>query len=226
MPKPTGINGPLKIGVDADGQGSVEFQQVAFPTDKAEIERLIASAFVQCIAQMPGPGGARLQMSDLVQNTEDDFDFSVTLPDGPAYLELMEAAPLQGPYEKAPAQYKPYEYASKVLVRIGEKASSYPRAGVHRIYLLVYVTHFAFILSPSTINCLRYWLGSLPSPFAGVFLYMPITASEGIPEWLLPGELPAGFHPSQVIGNVVTNADPRAAQPVQGGAEIIGTPEA
>jgi hypothetical protein len=226
MAKPTGINGPLKIGVDADDQGSVEFQQVAFPSDKASIEQLIASAFVQCIAQMPGPDGASLQMRELVQNAEDDFDFSVTLPDGPAYLELMEAAPLQGPYKRAPARYKPYEYASKVLAQIGEKAASYPRAGVHRIYLLVYVTHFAFILSPSTINCLRYWLGSLPSPFAGVFLYMPITATEGIPEWLLPGELPAGFHPNQVINAVVTNADPRAAQAVQGGAVIMEPPAA
>jgi hypothetical protein len=221
MAKPTGINGPLKIGVDADGMGAIEFEQVNFPSEKSDIERMVASAFVRCIGQMAGPGGETLQITDLVQNPEDDFDFTVTMPDGPAYLELMEAAPLHGPYKKAPAHYKPYDYASQVLAQIGEKAANYPSAGVRKIYLLVYITHWAFILSESTVNCLRHWLASLPSPFAGVFLYMPITATEGISQWLLPAPLPAGFHPNQVINKVVTNGDPRAAEPVEGGGAVL-----
>jgi hypothetical protein len=212
MAKPTGIGGPLKLGVEADGTAQKEFLQVKYPSDKSDIEKLIAGAFVNSIATVPGPNGQTLHMSELQQNVEDDFDFTVTTGDGLAYLELLEAAPLRGPYEKASPQYMPYDYAQKMLAHIGEKAFRYPFSGVKKIYLLIYVTHWAFIFSESTINCLRYWLAVLPSPFTGIFLYMPITEAEGITEWLYPSDLPPEFHPSHVVGRIVTNMDPRSVQ--------------
>src|ERR1051325_10755313 len=190
MAKPTGTIGHVSVTSGPEGTRGHAFKQIEFPKDKSEIEELIASRFVKQIASTPAPGGQVLTMDNLARNCESDFDFTVMTSAGQAYLELMEAAPLEGPYEQAPGGYRPYEYAKNVLATIGEKAVRYPKAGVKPIYLLVYITHWAFRLSDSAVNCLRYWLVSLPTPFTGIFLYAPHESSDGYIEWLYPSEVP------------------------------------
>jgi hypothetical protein len=211
--KPTGITGPVRLTAGPAGSGTVEFQQLQFPADKAATEKMVAEGFVSAIGAMPANSGQALKITDLVQNGENDFDFSLTIEGVASYLELVEAAPLTGPYEKAPDKYSVYDFAQQVLAKIGDKAARYPKGGGGKpLYLLVYVTHWAFLFSDSVIQCLRYWLASLPSPFAGVFLYKPIKVTEGLTWWLYPAEIRPGFHPSQMINAVVTNFDPRTMQ--------------
>jgi hypothetical protein len=217
MAKPTGITGQIKLTVGGDGSGSAEFQQLPFPADKSESEKLIAQGFVAAIATLPASQGQALKITDLVQNGENDFDFSLNVEGVPSYLELVEAAPLKGPYEKAPGQYSVYVFAEQVLANIGGKASKYSGGNIGKpLYLLVYVTHWTFIFSDSVIQCLRYWLGSIPSPFTGVFLYKPVTLNEGLTCWLHPAEPRPGFHPNQVVNSMVTNFDPRSMRPQKG----------
>lgn len=137
--------------------------------------------------------------------------FTVTTSNGPAYLELLEAAPLKGKYENTSASYKPYEYAKFILAEIFKKSAKYPKTGVQNIFLLVYVTHWTFVLSDTTIACLRYWLSQQPTVFRAIFSFSLFNAEEGNPQWLgpFPPELIGSFDPEIVINNVCYNLDPR-----------------
>lgn len=220
--------GPVKLAVTPDEIGAAEFQQLQFPKEKQQTEAMVASGFVACIETLPGPDGQLLKMSNLVQNDENDLDFSVTVNGVASYLELVEAAPLNGPYEKAPSQYTVGAFAQQVLASIGDKAARYSGSRPGKpLYLLVYVTHWAFIFSDSVIQCLRYWLGMLPSPFTAIFLYKPVTPSDGASCWLYPAEPRAGSHPDQVINSLVTNSDPRSMRDLwnnEGGSTLFSFP--
>src|SRR6185503_20501917 len=130
--------------------------------------------------------------------------------------ELMEIAPLTGPYEQAPTEYKPYDFGEAILSGILKKSSRYPKNLGRDIYLLLYVTHWSFALSDIAIACLRYWLREQSTVFRAVFTYEPIDAEEGAPHWLfpVPSELIGSFDPEQVRENVCLNLNPRNFQVV------------
>ena len=88
---------------------------------------LIADWFVGSLTKAAVSTGEAPMFSDLKPNPENDFDFTVSTERGPAYLELQEVAPLNGPYEKAQASYKPYYYAQYILMKILEKSNKYPK---------------------------------------------------------------------------------------------------
>jgi hypothetical protein len=152
------------MGSAPDGSPIFDLRRLEFPGDKRACELLIASSFVEMIAKVPRPDGHVLQLTDLKQNPEDGLDFSVTVNGVPADLELMEAAPLAGPYDKAPKVYGIGEYVSRLLTEIGKKERKYPSSTTRPVYLLVYVTHAPFTLSMPTIESMRY---PLPDCYLG-----------------------------------------------------------
>jgi hypothetical protein len=214
MAKPTGTSGPFRATVDQHGSVSGSFERIAFPESKDDVEDFFASRFIHSMNKHLAASGEKFILANPVRNVENDFDFTATSPNGPAYLELLEAAPLTGKYESAPATYKPYDYAQFILGEILKKSAKYPKAKVRDIFLLVYVTHWTFVLSETTVACLRYWLSQKPTAFRAIFCFSLFSAEEGTPRWLspVPPELIRGFNPEAVRENVCHNLDPRKTE--------------
>jgi hypothetical protein len=210
MKKPIGQNGFFKVSVDETGTASGEFASVAYPAQKDGQELIVATAFVQAMADGVHADGLAPLFTDLTPLTENHFDFSVTAQGSPAYLELQEIAPLTGPYATAPAQYKPYDHAHHILAKIRAKAAKYPDDGGTPIFLLVYVTHWSFTVSETVIACLRVWLQQEVTPFRAIFAFAPQPDAGGITKWLapVPPQLIAGFNPESVRDSFVLNVNP------------------
>ena len=192
-----------------DGSVRGSYEQINFPPSKPEVENLIADWFLSSMVRASEAAGEAPLFCDLQPNAENHFDFSITTARGSAYLELQEDAPLNGPYETAPAKYEPYEYAQYILSKIREKSNKYPKKGMRDVYLLIYVTHWAFVLSPTTLACLRVWLQQQPMVFRAIFTFLPIAWGEGESRWIypVPPELREGFDPETVRDNVCLNLD-------------------
>ena len=216
MAKPTGTSGYFQAQMRVDGKVVGSFEAIPFSKEKTELEKHMAERFIASMNKYLETTGDRFFLADPQLNPQDDFDFTVTSPNGPAYLELMEIAPLTGPYEQAPTEYKPYDFSEAILSGILKKSSRYPKSLGRDIYLLLYVTHWSFALSDIAIACLRYWLRVQSTVFRAVFTYEPIDAEEGAPHWLfpVPPELIGSFDPEQVRENVCLNLNPRNFQVV------------
>jgi hypothetical protein len=207
--KPTGTSGPLHV--TADG---AEFLQLEFPKTKEDIEKFIVKAFVANSGSMP------LQISEYMQNRQNDFDFSVETAEGPKFLELMEIAPLEnlhGSYDKAPSSYKPYDFAAYIHAKINGKSERYRGAASSRICLLVYATDWAFILSETVITLLQHWTAHQSHSFQYIFCFSPIDAGSGIANLIYPTpkDFWKSFSPDAYRENVVHNLSPLKWQSVR-----------
>ena len=219
MAKPTGVSGSFRVHLGEDGQISGSFEQIPFSDAKAAVEKQMVERFIASMDKHLAEIGDQFLLSNPKCNPEDDFDFTVTSPQGLAYLELMEVAPLKGPYDQAPVNYKPYEFAKVILSGVLKKSEHYPKTIEQELFLLLYVTHWSFTLSDTTIACLRYWLKAQPTVFRAIFWYEPLDAEEGTPGWLypVPPELLGTFDPKQVRENLCINLDPRKMKLVHEG---------
>jgi hypothetical protein len=209
MPKPTGKLGSFRVEADNAGNLSGTFQPVLLDKSKAAIELQIAERFIASMNRR-AVRGTQFILSKPCPNGEDDFDLTVLTPRGHAYLELMEIAPLRGPYSSATGRYNPYDFARTIFTGVQAKSSRYSQGPGRNIYLLLYVTHWAFALSESVVWCLRSWISASPPVFSAVFLYHPLDGAYGIPYCLgpfPPEELPA-FDPQQIRDGLVINLDP------------------
>jgi len=187
------------------------FEKTQFPEKKAAIEEHMVDRFIASMNMYLNRSRARFVLGNPVSSSENDFDFTVSTPRGPAYLEVMEIAPLIGPYGTAPSKYKSYDLAKSILSGVFEKSNRYPKDAGQPIFLLLYITHWAFALSDKTIACLRYWLRAQPTRFSAVFTYEPIDENEGVPHWLypVPPELIGSFDPEQCREYVCLNLNPQ-----------------
>lgn len=166
MAKPTGTSGYFQAQMSVDGKVVGSFEAIPLSKEKTEVEKHMVERFIASMIKYFETTDDRFFMADPQLNPQDDFDFTVASPNGPAYLELMEIAPLTGPYEQALAEYKPYDFGEAILSGILKKSSRYPKNIGRDIYLLLYVTHWSFALSDIAIACLRYWLRVCSRPFS------------------------------------------------------------
>ena len=95
---------------------------------------------------------------------------------------------------------------------MGAKSRRYSGVQKTDIYLLTYVTHWAFIVSDTVAALLCHWLCENESSFKGMFIYSPINANEGIIQQLLPkpDNFPIDFEPEKYKSNIVHNIPPFA----------------
>ena len=213
MAKPTGTLGINKVIVQENGTVAHSFEKIIFSKTKDEIEAMMVDSFISSMNALMLPHGIEWFMSNPVPNIENDFDFTVTLPNGnKAWLELMEIAPLHlfGGYEKVPPKYKPYELAQIILEMIMKKAVRYSGAINRELHLLTYITHWGFIPSKSIIELLQYFLGHQKHPFNGIYLFMPIEQGVGDGRVIFPidSQQMIGFDPALYKENEVINLDP------------------
>ena len=125
MAKPSGVSGFFQVRVNEQGQITGTFEQTPYAAEKAEVELQMVTSFIASMNKHLASSGETFFLWNPSQNQEDDFDFTVDSRSGPGYLELMEIAPLTGPYATAPSSYKPYELARTILGGILEKSNRY-----------------------------------------------------------------------------------------------------
>jgi hypothetical protein len=211
--KPTGTIGFNRVDVQSNGDATNSFVKLEFPNEKEAIETMMAGDFITSMNIKMAPTGMPWFMSEPKQNIQNDFDFTINLPNGStAWLELMEIAPLElfGGFDHVPASYKPYDLAKIVVAKIMKKAVRYSGSLEKELHLLTYITHWGFTPSTSLIALARYFLALEKHPFDGVYLYAPFQQGEGDGIVLAPinPEHFAGFDPEQFAENVVHNLDP------------------
>jgi hypothetical protein len=211
MSKPTGSIGPYRISYNQNGLINGSFEPIQFPKDKREIEKYIVESFISSMNNCFMKKGKKFILSNPEHNAENDFDFTVASPDGSAYLELMEIAPLSGPYDQAPSRYKAYDFAKTILEGILQKSQHYDQKITRHLFLLLYVTHWAFILSDLTIACLQYWCDKKPTAFRAIFSYSLLDKQEGVPKWIspIPPQALGSFDPEQFKDNECIILDPK-----------------
>lgn len=205
MRKPTG-----KIGQTLLSSEKVDFEPIPFPNSKQEIEKFIGRVFLQNSDKL-----LPFKLIGYGLNDIDDFDFNLNTSEGLKYLELMEIAPLEhlrGSYDNVPNSYKPYEFAKYIFFKISTKSKRYSGVKKTDIYLLTYITHWAFIVSNTVSALLCHWLSESESSFKGAFIYSPINATEGIIQQLIPkpSNFPMYFDPEKYKNNIVHNIPPFA----------------
>jgi hypothetical protein len=208
MKKPTGTSGPFIVQVQPDGMATGSFAPISLPNGKAEIQLVIAERFIASMNKYLGTNF----LSNPVPNPEDEFDFTVCSPRGIASLELMEVAPLAGPYETASHNYNACGFARSIFQGILEKSQRYAHEMANDLLLLIYVTHWAFALDELVIACLRHWCAKTPLAFTAVFSFQSLDEQDGTPRWISPWEPDPGekdFDPDRFRGVTVHNLDPR-----------------
>ena len=186
MTKPTGVRGYYRVQTDETGNVCGSFRQIPFSGEKADVEKHIVANFLTSVSKKLPDGEGDFLFWNPRQNKEDDFDFTVDSPRGPAYLELMEARPFAGRYEHAPVSYKPYDYAATIYDDIKRKSERYPKNMAKDLFLLVYVTHWTFELSDLTALCLSYWIRNEPHAFRAILSFEPYDVDEGEPGFIYP----------------------------------------
>lgn len=208
--KPTGETGPVRMFMGPQG-ATAEFQKFAFPTQKDEIEALIAGDFLRMAESL-----LPFRVASHSQNKQNDFDFVIETSVGQKYLELAEVALLKsGSYSAAPSSYKPYDFAQEMLQLVLRKSAHYGGHPPQGLNLLLYITHWAFIPSDSAISLLQYWTLKNAHGFEGIYLYGPISPGDGIPFLIYPTptEQWTAFDPERIRAATVQNLDPHAWKP-------------
>lgn len=182
--KPTGDIGVIVID---PGKGTVTYDPVKFPVTKVEIEEFIVKPFIHS-GRSSGLFNFQLK-GDPIRNELDDFDFTLPTKGGKKYLELMEVAPLehiQGTYENAPNSYNEFDFAKYIYQKIIGKSNRYRGSTEIDINLLIYVTHWTFVLSKNIIALLQYWTLQDEHCFKDIFYFSHLSPTEGITSVIYP----------------------------------------
>ncbi len=221
--KPSGRTGPFEVQYDGAASLDLKWNRIPFPETKEEIEACVVQGFLgTAIWQGILSRGVRA-----AQNPTDDFDFCLDGDGSCRYLELMEVAPLDGPYASAAGSYRPYEMAREIVDNIHKKSERY--AGVARcekISLLLYLTHWAFVPNGTTIALMQYGCSEEPHSFEAIYYYRPSNAHAGMLSEIYPTPKDhwVGFDPTAFTDDVVHNLIPvGVAGDRQAPSVILGT---
>jgi hypothetical protein len=92
-----------------------------------------------------------------------------------------------------------------------EKSNHYPNETEKSLYLLLYVTHWAFALTPPVMACIRYWCARSALAFRAVFCYQPLDEEQGVADLLfpIPPLVLGNFDPETIRGQDSILFDPR-----------------
>jgi hypothetical protein len=161
MVKPSGTSGFFQVRANEQGDISGAFVPTPYSTEKAEIERQMVVSFISSMNKNLATSCEELFLSNPKQNQENNIDFTVDSPNGLAYLELMEIAPLKGPYTTASSSYKPYEFARLFLPESSKNRITMPRPkGETFSYSSTSRTGPSFPLHRLLLACVIGWLGN------------------------------------------------------------------
>lgn len=220
MVKPTGKIGATQVSTATGQVAEVTFDHIQFPTEKSAVERHVAESFIASYAQFSGDDQF---LREPQLNQENDFDLTVESNGSPAYLELMELRPAKGRYtDEQQIKLDVGKYVDWVLTEIRRKSSKYPRNLRQPLFLLLYVTHWAYLPSQSVIRLLQVELIKYRWVFNAIFLYIPLDSASGAPYWLYPTphKVRRGIFVEELRGRTYFNLNPSFAKAIKGGAML------
>lgn len=139
--KRMGRTGGIKVSTTPDG-ATLQQTDRRFSGQKDRDERRIAKAMSAAVNRHL-PFNERFRA--LVQNSENDIDFSSTVNGRRHFIELMEHAPLTGPYPQGAQRRETYLEATWIADKAETKGKR-QGPGLQRT-LFVYATHETFVLS-------------------------------------------------------------------------------
>lgn len=179
--KPQGTGGPIVFTED-----NIEWRVNKLPGGKADRELYIAELLVSAklIKQESRP--SLRPLSELVQNDENDLDFTVSTAEGPKLLELAEFAPLKefGPrFEEAPHALDQSRKLPLALELCRKK--SIHQGGPGRV-LLLYTTEHAFELDDLTMELMKREFAKNPPRFDRIYNLVPVGNFASVSE-IYPG---------------------------------------
>jgi hypothetical protein len=177
--KPTGQLGSLTIR-----PGFAEYRRHNAPRSKEDIEKWALSAALRA-ARSRGLNLYNL-LAEPFQNIENHFDFTLTTANGEEYLELMEVGLLAGKaHSDARTWYNVGEMARETLLNIQRKSSKYARSS-RPLHLLLYSTHWRFILTGNVLDLLAFWLDKQRHVFTTIIYVHPVENGSGMFERVVP----------------------------------------
>jgi hypothetical protein len=195
--KPTGNIGPFRV-TNAPGGPTAEWLKIQFSTQKEEIEKFFLDLFV---SEM-GKGGARILKAE--KNPENDFDFTLELPNGKVSLDLMEIIyrDAQGrPYEGDNIRIESYKYAEQIRDAVMAKSVHYGKAGTQPIHLLTYITHWRFQENEVVMRLVQHMLQQSRPIMENVFFLSPFDDKSGALCVLYPSVNPLEGHDPNTFKN-------------------------
>jgi hypothetical protein len=174
------------------------WEKVQFPKSKDEIELFVMQRFVAAGRD------AGFEFLAVEQNPENHFDFSLTLPGGAVYMDLMEliyrddGAP---PFDSNNGWVLSSEFAGQIVAKILDKSSRYQSRSGTPIHLLTYATHWRFVPAETVIRLVQHGLSEANHVFENVFFFDPeIDEKEGL-RVLCPSEQPLEGHDPREFGD-------------------------
>jgi hypothetical protein len=184
--KPQGRTGAIKLS-DAGPEWGV----IDFPSEKRRRELMIAEMFVRGANQLimhESPEQPRYPpFSGLVQNDENDLDFTITTSLGVKLMDLAEFAPLDrhGPQFKDAPRQLDQATKSDLLLEIVRRKSAH-QGGLNRL-LLIYATEYGFKVDLITIEIMRKGLNREPPQFDRVYYISVHNTVDGSVWEIFPG---------------------------------------
>lgn len=174
--KPTGAVFSLRLPA-AEGTA---ISKIQFPEQKTDVERLIVDRVISaCVEKTYDPyslkGAPR-------QEPESSFDFSLSTTSGPAYLELIELAPLGNgsTYATLPHAYRVGEFAYWIYGKINSKAVHYQlHRSVSIVHLLLYSTDSRFHVKAAVVDLVTHYCQVRPPGFSTIHWFSLDSATEG-----------------------------------------------
>jgi hypothetical protein len=188
--KPTGNIGPFSATSTPNGVTGA-WKKIEFPKDKESIEKLV----VEMWASATRSAGATIY--EIIQNRQNDFDFTLVLPGGTVSMDLVEFIYRDGqgkPYDGDQIEIKSFDYAEQLVATVMGKSAHYGKVGAQPIHLLVYITHWRFWSNEVAIRLAQYFLSEIPPIFENVFFIEPFDAKEGNARVLYPSRSPMEGH--------------------------------
>ena len=207
--KPTGKQGPVKFTI-SDGNSSLEWETISYPSDKEKIEKIVLNSFIEA--------GKRYGMTihEIRQNEENNFDFTLILPGGTVYMDLMEITMKSGsepPFHSEQIEVSVGQLANSFLDGIKKKSKKYSSKSSIPIHLLTYSTHWRFLPSTKTINLVQYYLSNLDHVFENVFYLNQISEDYSDLNVLFPTNFDwSHFDPKEVEKEIFFNLNPAKFQ--------------
>jgi hypothetical protein len=171
--KPTGHVGPLALENKA-GEIHHGWKKIAFPKDKEEIEELMMKGFA---AVWRKHTGIEIKYK---QNPQNEIDFTILEPGGPALIELREVLYRDDegrPYDSRNIKIMASTFAQQIVDAVQEKSKHYGPQGMP-VDLLLYTTHWRFDPAETVIRLVQHSLKTNVTIFENIFLLMPIDGQE------------------------------------------------
>jgi hypothetical protein len=208
--KPVGRSGVNHIAFTGPG---AKFCSESFELtgNKANDEVTVVRAFLMQGEQIGLP---KIDSANVVQNAENDWDFTLKVPGGEIALELVEIAPkslMRSGYQDVTSEHDVWPYCEAVFANIIAKSNKYSVPKTKSLELLVYVSHWTFYPSPDCVGLLKFWCATKAHKFDRIYLHL-YAGSEGLSHRLFPPSDNASitsFNPDSVRRRYFRNIDPK-----------------